>query len=107
MSLFSGESSCWEPEYTIINTPSRRPKSRVIEFPQSMRSESVTTEILCKLCVCVSGTRSAPNWKPTNNQASTEYHTNSKVGIPILRSQMDDIINIGHSHQSYTLDPCH
>jgi hypothetical protein len=56
--------------------------------------------------MCVSETRSAPNRKPANNQASAEYNTSSEVGIPILRSQMDDIMNVGHSHQSYTVDPC-
>ena len=56
--------------------------------------------------MCVSETRSAPNWKPTNNQASVEYHTSSEVGIPIRRSQTDDIISIGHGDQSYTMDPC-
>jgi hypothetical protein len=66
----------------------------------------VTAEILCKLCVCVSETRNKPNQKHANNQASAEYHTSSEVGIPILRSRMEDIINIGHGHQSYTVDPC-
>ena len=56
--------------------------------------------------MCVSETRSAPNRKPANNQAFAEYHINSEVGIPILRLQMDDIISIGHGHQSYTVDPC-
>jgi hypothetical protein len=57
------------------------------------------------MCVCVE-TRSAPNQKPANNQASAEYHIISEVGIPILRSRTDDIISIGHGHQSYTVDPC-
>jgi hypothetical protein len=56
--------------------------------------------------VCVSETRSAPNQKPVNNQASVEYHTSSEVGIPILRSQTYEITDIGHGHQSYTVDPC-
>jgi hypothetical protein len=56
--------------------------------------------------MCVSETRSTPNRKPANNQASAEYHTSSEVGIPILRSQTDDIVDIGHGHQSYTVDPC-
>jgi hypothetical protein len=55
----------------------------------------------------VSETRSAPNRKPVNNQAYVEYNTSSKVGIPMLRSQMNRIINVGHGHQSYTVDPCH
>jgi hypothetical protein len=41
----------------------------------------------------------------TVEEASAEYNTSSKVGIPMLRSQMNGIINIGHGHQSYTVDP--
>jgi hypothetical protein len=57
-------------------------------------------------CVCVLETKSAPNRKPANNQASAEYNTSSEVGIPILKPQMDVIMNVGHGHQSYTVDPC-
>jgi hypothetical protein len=71
-----------------------------------MRPELVTAEILCKMCVCVLETRSTPNRKPENNQASAEYNTSSEVGIPMLRSQMNGIINVGDGHQSYTIDPC-
>jgi hypothetical protein len=56
-------------------------------------------------CVCVLETKSAPNRKPANNKASTEYNTSYEVGIPKLRSQINEIINIGHGHQSYTMDP--
>jgi hypothetical protein len=56
--------------------------------------------------MCVSETRSAPNRKPVNNQAYAEYNTISEVSIPMLRSQMNGIINVGHGHQSYTVDPC-
>ena len=72
-----------------------------------MRLESVIAEILCKLCVCVSETRSTPNRKPVNNQASVEYNTIFEVGIPMLRSQMNGITNVSHGHQLYTVDPCH
>ena len=71
-----------------------------------MRPELVTTKILCKLCVCVSETRSAPNREPANNQASAEYNTSSEVSIIILKPQTDVIMNVGHGHQSYTVDPC-
>jgi hypothetical protein len=56
--------------------------------------------------MCVSETRSAPNRKPANNQAFTECNTSFEVGIPMLRSQMNGIINVDHGHQSYTVDPC-
>jgi hypothetical protein len=52
--------------------------------------------------MCVSETRITPNRKPANNQASAEYNTSSEVGIPMLRPQMNEIINVGHGHQSYT-----
>ena len=55
----------------------------------------------------MSGTRSTPNHKPINNQAYVEYNTSSEVGIPMLKPQMNEIINVGHGHQSYTQDPCH
>jgi hypothetical protein len=74
--------------------------------PQSMRLELETAEILCKMRVCVLETRSTPNRKHVNNQAYAEYNTSSKVGIPMLRSQMNGIINVSHGHQSYTVDPC-
>jgi len=55
----------------------------------------------------VSETRSAPNRKPVNIQASAEFNTRSEVGIPMLRSQMNEIVNADHGYQSYIVDPCH
>jgi hypothetical protein len=57
--------------------------------------------------MCVSETRSAPNRKLANIQASVEYNTTSEVGIPMLIPQMNEITNVVHGHQSYTMDPCH
>jgi hypothetical protein len=57
--------------------------------------------------MCVSETRITPNRKPANNQEFVEYNTISEVGIPMLRPQMNEITNVGHGHQSYTVDPCH
>ena len=56
--------------------------------------------------MCVSDTTIAPNRKPANNQAYAEYNTNSEAGIPMLKPQMNKIINVGHGHQSYIVDPC-
>jgi hypothetical protein len=33
-------------------------------------------------------------------------YISSEVGIPILKSQTDAIIDMGHGHQSYTVDLC-
>ena len=55
----------------------------------------------------MSETRSTPNRKPVNNQASVEYNTSSEVGIPMLGSQINGIINVIHGHQSHIVDPCH
>ena len=51
-------------------------------------------------------TRRALNQKLVNNQEYAEYNTSSEVGIPMLKSPMNEIINVGHGHQSYTMDPC-
>jgi hypothetical protein len=42
----------------------------------------------------------------TTKHLQNIIYINSEVGIPILRSQTDDIIDMGHGHQSYTVDPC-
>jgi len=66
----------------------------------------MTTEILCKMRVCVRN-KEHTNREPTNNQASAQYYIISEVGIPMLRPRMNEIISVGHGHQSYTMDPCH
>jgi hypothetical protein len=43
----------------------------------------------------------------TTKHLQNIIYIDSEVGIPILRSQTDDIIDMGHGHQSYIVDPCH
>jgi hypothetical protein len=52
-----------------------------------MRLELVTTEILCKMRVCVRN-KEHTNQEPANNQASAQYYTIYEVGIPMLRLQV-------------------
>jgi hypothetical protein len=54
---------------------------------------------------------------PTNKEIQYNNIIIIKVGIPILRIQMTQSINVdmkismssktGHGHQTYTVDPCH
>jgi hypothetical protein len=62
-----------------------------------MRSELVTTEILCKIRVCV-GNKERTNREPANKQASAQYDTMSEVGIPMFRLQMIELISVSHGH---------
>jgi hypothetical protein len=62
-----------------------------------MRLELVTTEILCKIRVCV-GSKERTNREPANKHTSAEYDTTSEVGIPMFKLQMIQLISVSHSH---------
>ena len=62
-----------------------------------MRSELVTTKILCKIRVCV-GNKERINREPANKQAFAQCDTIPKVGIPMFRLQMLELISVIHDH---------
>ena len=57
-----------------------------------MRLELVTTEIHCKMRVCVKN-KERTNQEPANNQEYAQHYTISEVGIPMLILQVTLIIS--------------